>query len=439
MTTLMLEQPLTPDADAAPTEVGNKISYAANYGRPDEVHAAFSWLRANQPVSKVYTKDFRPYWAITKHADILEIERQDSLFLNGARPLILSPAATQEALERLSKEAPSGGGKSIVAMDGDDHRKYRALTHAWFMPGNIKKLEERIRTIARAHVERMLDCGGRCDFHADVALHYPIQVVMEILGLPSEDEPRMLKLTQQLFGARDPDLSRSAGAMQDPIAAAAVIQSVINDFNIYFTQLTVDRRANPKDDVASVIANAKIDGVLISQADANAYYQVLATAGHDTTSASTAGAIWALAERPDQLAKVQANPSLIPALIEEAIRWVTPVKHFMRTAVDDYELRGRKIRAGDWLLLSYMSGNRDEEVFEDAFEFRVDRVPNKHVAFGYGAHVCLGMHLARLETRVLFEELLPKIKTLSLDGDPKWAQTNFVSGPKRLPIQFEVA
>jgi cytochrome P450 len=435
----MLEAPLSPDADAAPAEIAAKISYAANYGKPDEVHAAFAWLRANQPVSKIYTEDFRPYWAITKHADILEIERQDALFLNGARPLILSPAVTQEALARLSAKAPSGAGKSIVAMDGDDHRKYRALTHAWFMPGNVRKLEERMGIIARAHVERMAARGGRCDFHADVALHYPIQVVMEILGLPPEDEPRMLKLTQQLFGARDPDLSRSAGDMQDPVAAAAVIQSVINDFNAYFTQLTIDRRASPRDDVASVIANALVDGELISQADANAYYQVLATAGHDTTSASTAGAIWAMAERPDELAKVQADPSLVAGLIEEAIRWVTPVKHFMRTATQDYELRGRTIRAGDWLLLSYMSGNRDEEVFEDPFEFRVDRKPNKHISFGYGAHVCLGMHLARLEMRVLFEALLPKIKSLALDGDPKWAQTNFVSGPKRLPIRFELA
>jgi cytochrome P450 len=262
---------------------------------------------------------------------------------------------------------------------------------------------------------------------------------MEILGLPPEDEPRMLRLTQQLFGARDPDLSRSAGEMQDPVAAAAVIQSVIEDFNTYFTQLTIDRRANPRDDVASIIANAKIHGALISQANANAYYQVLATAGHDTTSASTAGAIWALAERPGELAKVQADLGLIPALIEEAIRWVTPVKHFMRTAVQDYELRGRKISAGDWLFLSYMSGNRDEDVFEEPFEFRVDRIPNKHIAFGYGAHLCLGMHLARLETRILFEELLPRIKDLALDGDPKWAQTNFVSGPKRLPIRFAVA
>jgi len=439
MTYSVLDAPPSPDADAVPAEIADKISYAVNYGRPEEVNAAFAWLRANQPVGKVYTKDFRAYWVVTKHSDILEIERQDAQFLNGARPLILSPAATQEALARLSAKAPNSNGKSIVAMDGEDHRKYRALTHAWFMPGNVKKLEMRIRAIARAHVERMLACGGRCDFHADVALHYPIQVVMEILGLPPEDEPRMLKLTQQLFGARDPDLSRSAADMQDPVAAAAVIQSVIEDFNTYFTQLTADRRANPREDVASLIANAVIDGEPISQADANAYYQVLATAGHDTTSASTAGAIWALAERPAELAKVQADPGLIPSLIEEAIRWVTPVKHFMRTAMNDYELRGRSIRAGDWLLLSYMSGNRDEEIIEAPFEFRVDRAPNKHVAFGYGAHVCLGMHLARLEMRVLFEELLPRIKHLSLDGDPKWAQTNFVSGPKRLPIRFALA
>lgn len=423
--------------DIVPEHIANSISYAASYGDPARVHEAFTWLRANQPVGLVETRDFRPYWAVTKQSDILEVEKQDDLFLNGARPLILSPAVTQDALEKLGRSAPSGAGKSLVAMDGEEHRKYRALTQAWFMPNNVKRLEDRVRTIARAHVERMLAVGdGECDFHRDVALHYPIQVIMEILGAPPEDEPRLLRLTQELFGARDPDLSRSSQKMDDPVAAAAVIRSVIEDFNTYFTQITRDRRANPRDDVATVIANAKIDGELISQSDANAYYQVLATAGHDTTSASTAGAIWALAERPALLASVQADPSRIPALIEEAIRWVTPVKHFMRTAVQDYELRGKKIKAGDWLLMSYMSGNRDEEVFEDPFEFRLDRQPNKHVAFGYGAHLCLGMHLARFEMRILFEELLPRLKTLTLAGDGKWAQTNFVSGPKRLPIRF---
>jgi hypothetical protein len=264
-----------------------------------------------------------------------------------------------------------------------------------------------------------------------------MQVIMEIMGMPIEEEPRMLKLTQELFGNRDPEMRRQGNEPEDPARAAAIFQAINRDFDEYFGQLTAERRSCPREDVASVIANAEIDGELISRADANNYFRTLATAGHDTTSASTAGAVWALATRPDELAKLHANPSLIPSLVEEAIRWVTPVKHFMRTAVEDYELRGQRIKAGDWLHLAYMSGNRDEDVFEEPFEFRVDRSPNKQVAFGYGVHVCLGMHLARLEMRILFEELLPRIKSLALDGEVRWAQSAFVSGPRRVPIRFE--
>lgn len=175
----------------------------------------------------------------------------------------------------------------------------------------------------------------------------------------------------------------------------------------------------------------------MAERETNDYYVLVATAGHDTTSASTAGAMWALAERPDLLEQVQVNPELISKVVDEAIRWTTPVKHFMRTATQDYVLRGQTIRKGDWLMLSYLSGNRDEEIFDSPFEFRLDRDPTKQVAFGYGVHVCLGQHLARLEMRILLEELLPHIKSLRLAGTPAWSQSTFVSGPKRLPIQFE--
>jgi hypothetical protein len=188
-----------------------------------------------------------------------------------------------------------------------------------------------------------------------------------------------------------------------------------------------------------VIANAKVDGEQISAFDAVSYYLIIATAGHDTTSSSTAGALWALAERPDQLAKVKADPSLIAGLVDESIRWTTPVRHFMRSSAFDTELRGVKIREGDWLMLCYPSGNRDEEVFEDPFEFRVDRSPNRHLAFGYGAHLCLGQHLAKMEMRILWEELLPRLKSVELAGQAKLSEANFVSGPKSLPIRYEFA
>jgi hypothetical protein len=216
-----------------------------------------------------------------------------------------------------------------------------------------------------------------------------------------------------------------------------MIQAVLMDFYNYFLKITNDRRAHPKDDLATVIANSKVNGEIISEFEALSYYVIVATAGHDTTSSSTAGAMWALANDPAELAKVKADPSLIPGLIDEAVRWTTPVKHFMRSATEDTELRGRRIAKGDWLMLCYASGNRDEDVFEKPYEFRADRSGSKHVSFGYGAHVCIGQHLAKMEMRILFEELLPHLKSVSLNGEPKNSEAVFVSGPKKLPIRFE--
>jgi cytochrome P450 len=283
----------------------------------------------------------------------------------------------------------------------------------------------------------MIAKDGRCDFVADVALGYPLRVIMEILGVPEHDEPRMLRLTQELFGSQDPDKAR----IREQLTAeqiAFMLHAVINDFSTYFRGITEDRRRHPRDDLATVIANAKINGVHLPEHDAASYYIIVATAGHDTTSSSIAGAIWALAEHPKQFALLKSSPELIPGLVDEAIRWMSPVKHFMRSATADTELGGRAIAKGDWLMLCYASANRDEDVFEEPYRFRCDRKPNRHIAFGYGAHLCLGQYLAKLEMRVLFEELLPRLKSISLDGEPVMTQAVFVNGPKRLPIKFEL-
>jgi len=261
---------------------------------------------------------------------------------------------------------------------------------------------------------------------------------MEVLGVPEADEPRMLKLTQELFGSADPDLNRSGAEVKDADAALAQIGATVGEFITYFNEMTEDRRARPRDDLASVIANGQIEGKPLGHLEAMSYYIIAATAGHDTTSNTTAGGLWALAENPDQFAKLKADPSLIPLYLEESIRWVTPVKHFMRTATADAEVHGQKIAKGDWLMLSYPSGNRDEDVFDEPFAFKVDRSPNKHVAFGYGAHVCLGQHLGRMEMRILWEELLPRLHSVELAGEPKRMQASFVCGPKSVPIRYRM-
>jgi cytochrome P450 len=402
----------------------------------DEIHQTYKWLRQNEPFGVAEVEGVDPFWVATRHADILEISRQNALFHNGDR----SPTLTSQEVDRKVREMMGGSPhllRTLVHMDEPDHMKYRVLTQAWFLPQNIRSLEDRIRVIARAAVDKMAATGGRCDFVSEVALHYPLRVIMTILGVPEADEPRMLKLTQEIFGAADPELARNAG--QPPSEDRQIDFSVITDFFEYFRALSARKRAEPTDDLASLIAGAQVDGQPLSDLEAMSYYIIVATAGHDTTSSSTAGAFWALAENPGELAKVKADPSLIPGLVEESIRWTTPVKTFMRTATADVEFAGREVKKDDWLMLCYASGNRDEAVFEDADRFRVDRKPNKQLAFGYGAHVCLGQHLARMEMRILWEELIPRLKSLQLAGEPAMSEAVFVNGPKRLPVAFEMA
>jgi len=405
---------------------------------PKRLHEAYGWLRKNDPVARAELPGFDPFHVLTKHADILEVSRDNTKFPYGDFPSTLAP---HDAVARGRAIREANGRPllyTLVQMDEPDHMKYRALTQAWFMPQNIRKLEGRMRELARAAVQRMRELGPECDFVNEVALHYPLRVIMEILGVPHEDEPRMLKLTQELFGATDPDLKRKSSARTEE-EQAMEIQAVLADFFNYFNALTEDRRANPRGDVASVIANAQVDGQTISAFDAVSYYVIIATAGHDTTSSSTAGAMWALAERPGEFARLKHSLDLIPGLVDESIRWTTPVRHFMRMAAQDSELRGKAIAKGDWLMLCYPSGNRDEEVFEDPFEFRIDRSPNRHLAFGYGPHLCLGQHLAKMEMRILWEELLPHLDSVELGGTAQLSEASFVNGPKKLPIRYRFA
>lgn len=307
------------------------------------------------------------------------------------------------------------------------------------MPANLKTIEANIRTIAKASVDKMLAMGNECDFARDVASMYPLHVVMELLGVPESDEPLMLKLTQELFGGQDPDLNRTRAVQMSAEDAAKIMAQTVADFNAYFEAMAQDRRANPRQDLATIIATGMIDGAPIPDYESAGYYTIVATAGHDTTSASTAGAMWALAQDPDQFAKVKADRTLLPGLIEEAIRWTTPVQHFMRTVATDTEVGGIAMKAGDWLMLCYISGNYDESVFPEPERFDATRSPNRHIAFGSGAHQCLGLHLARLEMKILFEELLDRLDSVELAGEPKRSQSTFVGGPKTLPLRFKAA
>jgi cytochrome P450 len=263
-------------------------------------------------------------------------------------------------------------------------------------------------------------------------------VRLGFLGVPRHDEPLMLKLTQEIFGSTDEDLSRDARAADDPVARINSLLEVAADFEAYFSRLTAARREDPRDDIATLLANAEIDGAPMGHLEAMSYFTLIATAGHDTTSSSTSGAIWALCEHPCEFRKVKADRSLVPNLVEEAVRYTTPAAHFMRTAAADTQMRGRTIAKGDRLMLCYLSGNRDEEVFDEPDLFRVGRDATRHVTFGYGAHVCLGQHLARLEMRIFFEELLERLDSIELAGMPRRSASIFVSGPKTVPVRFRL-
>jgi cytochrome P450 len=409
-------------------EIDNAIVHGKTYADERIYHAIFNRLRREDPVHWTEPEHVRPFWTVAKHADIIEIERQNDRFLNDPR-LTIASIEDEERVKQFT-----GGShhlvRSLVSMDNPDHAAYRGLAQDWFMPKSLAAFEPRINELAKEFVDKLAEFGGECDFARDIAIWYPLRVIMLIMGIPLEDEPRMLKLTQELFGARDPDNQRS----DSPTA----IMETVADFFRYFRALTADRQRHPRNDISSIIANAKIDGKPMREFEQVSYYVIIATAGHDTTSSSTAGGMLALIQNPDEFRKLKANPELVPAAVDEMIRWVTPVKHFFRTATIDYELRGRRIKPGDFLLMCYPSGNRDEEVFDDPFAFRVDRSPNRHLAFGYGAHLCLGQYLAKIEMRALYRELIARVAAVELAGAPAWTEANFVSGLKRLPIRYRM-
>jgi len=409
------------------TEAGLALTDPAAYADEARLHEALGLLRREAPVHRVEAVGFAPFWAITRHADIIEIERNHAVFHNAPRPLLQT--AEMDALQR-QREAEGIVLRTLIHMDDPQHRVIRAIGADWFRPRAMRAMEERVQELARHYVARMSEYGGECDFATQIAAHYPLYVILSLLGLPESDFPRLLTLTQELFGGDDVEFQR--GTTPDDLLATLL------DFFAYFQDITSKRRATPTDDLASAIANARVDGEFLSDVDIASYYVIIATAGHDTTSSTVSGGLHALVQHPGELARLRDNPSLLPTAVDEMIRWVTPVKEFMRTAAADTHVGGVTVAEGEAVLLSYPSGNRDEEVFTDPFRFDVGRDPNKHLAFGFGVHYCLGAALARMETRALFAELLPCLESIELAGPAEWTATTFVGGLKHLPIRYSL-
>ena len=392
----------------------------------DQWHATAAELRRESPVVRVEAEGWTPFWAVTKHADVFEVSRRSDVFWNTEKSAP-GPDFQYDMLQAMGIELP----RTLVHLHGPIHQKYRQVTNDWFKPAAVKGLQPAIDAIADEYADRLVDLGGECDFAADLAVPFTLRVIMNIFGVPPSDERLMLELTQGMFGAADPEF---LGDFSDPLAS---VTASINKFEAYFDQLTEARREHPTDDLATVIANGTVDGELMGEIERLWYYIIVATAGHDTTSFSLSGGMEQLLRHPDQLRAVQESPELAGAAAEEMIRWTSPVRSFFRWAQEDVELGGTLIPAGDVVLTSYPSANRDEDVFVDPMTFDIHRPDaDKLLSFGLGMHYCLGSQVARREVRTLLAKVLERVDTIELAGEPQWSGAHFVSGVKHLPIRY---
>jgi len=405
------------------------------YAEKGVPHDLWTRLRAESPVTYCEPDGFVPYWAITRHADICEISKQPEIFSSAD-----GIAMIHNEQETAIREQNQGFGamRVIIEMDPPEHREFRNVSSPVFTPRAVKAMDEAIRTSAREIVARLAgetgETGeGECDFANDVAAAHPLRILSTMLGVPRESEADILRLTNQLFAGDDPDLRREGDDQRESLAALGM-----ELFNL-FNGIIAERRANPRDDLASLLANAEIDGEPMGMMETLGYYLITFTAGHDTTKNALVGGMKAFLENPDQFEKLKRDPSLLDSAVEEVVRWTSPVSHMKRKVMSDYELGGQKLRAGDWLVMFYGSANRDEAVFEAPFDFRIDRNPNRHLGFGIGEHFCLGANLARRSQRALFAELATRMEWAELSGEAEQIHSAFVVGLKKLPMRYRIA
>lgn len=403
------------------------------YAHPDRVYDLYAHLREHDPVIRVEPQGYRPFWVLTRHDDIVAVERNPDVFKAGDRTILLP-----EKIEAIYKAryGDTNGVKSLTHMDGDYHRAHRNVTSAWFGPKSLRKFEAMVEEIASEFVDLMAQKGPVCDFSADIAYWYPLRVIMTLMGVPKEDEPAVLRMTQRLLSPADKDMKTQKG--EATISGAGTNKDVFADFADYFSSLAADRSKNPRDDLLSVIVNARVNGEPMADREKLSYFVIAATAGHDTTSASIGGGLLGLLEHPEQMRLLRDNRiGLLNSAAEEFVRWTAPVKHFMRTPASDVTIRGKAIPHGEALMLCYASACRDEAVFADADQFRVERTQSpSHLAFGIGPHFCLGRALALMEIRAFYDALLARIDFIELQGEPAYIESSFVSGLKSLPIRY---
>jgi cholest-4-en-3-one 26-monooxygenase len=390
------------------------------YERAGYPHAEWTWLRQHHPVFWYERPNVEPFWAITKHADIIDIGKRPTLFLNAPRLAVFTLDLPPP---------PEGAARHLLNMDPPDHARYRRVTSSWFTPRAVRAMDEKVARVTREVIDAAAE-RAEGDFVRDISAPITIAIIAEMLGVPRRDWQLLFRWTNEIIAPQDPEFQR--GSVKETLDTARM------ELFTYFSDLVNERRARPTDDIVSVVANGQVNGEPLPPVELLSYYFLLVVAGNETTRNAMTGGMLALLERPDEWKKLCADEAVLDSAVEEIVRWVTPVIQFSRTATQNVELRGETIRTGQAVCLFYASGNRDEEVFERPFEFRVDRQPNPHVAFGQGEHVCLGAHLARLELRHAFAQLRTRLRSCELAGPVERVRSSFVGGIKRAPMRWEI-
>ncbi len=409
-------------ASPAPDFTEFNLVHPVHYAEQGYPHETWKWLRQNDPVHFWEETDGVPYWAITKHADITTIGKMPTKFLNG--PMLTISHVPPEV---------TNFPPTLIQLDPPKHGVFRRLISKGFTPRALVRFHDDIDKIGKEIVDNLIQTGsGECDFVSEISAPLPIAVIAWMLGLPKEDWNLLFDWTNRIIGAGDPEFTLEGKTPQESAEAA------MTDLFLYFTKLVEEKKKNPADDLVTRFTQMEIDGEKLSAMDVLSWCLIIVVAGNETTRNATTGGMLAFIENPGELRKLQNDPSLLPQAVEEVVRWTTPIIHFGRTATEDFELRGKKIRKDDVVALFYPSANRDEEVFEDPYRFNIDRNPNRHLGYGVGEHFCLGAHLARLEIQVAYKYLLPRIEEVELVGPVDRLHSSLVGGVKRLPIRYKL-
>lgn len=379
-------------------------------------HETFAHLRRTDPVHWQEIPGQGGYWAVLKHADVVHVARNPALF---------SASEGGVVLEDLAPEQLAMMRNMLLAMDPPRHNIYRGPLAPSFKRRAVARLEPAVRSICREIMREAAE-RGEVEFVHDVTAKLPSRVIGELMGLPRDDWPYIHRLAERNTSAQDPEVAGEPGAPNASVEMA-----------LYAMNFAAQRRTEaPREDFTTLILEADFGGTRMSDADFASFFVQLVTAGNDTTKTMLSSGLLALLQHPDQLAELRRDPALIPGAVEEILRWANPLHYFRRTATADTELRGVRIRAGDKVAMYYTSANRDEDVFDDPDRFDIHRDPNPHLSFGIAEHFCLGVHLARLEGRVFFEELLATFGGIELVGEPVRVRSNLNNALKRLPVRL---